>query len=151
MWTLVLYLSGTMSDTQWLFPLQVFTSLRMEGSFRETRHLKDLLLVNLDLIQRQQELLAEKDKRIQHLLHENDSVRLTFVYSVFYMKFYMIRYTNVLHVLEKKTDGPSLVCHMTSELKLLNNNKLKHLLSELLFFSDFTIHCAFIVCFCLLR
>jgi len=47
----------------------------MDGGFRETRHLKDLLLVNLDLIQRQQELLSEKDKRIQHLQHENESVR----------------------------------------------------------------------------
>jgi len=66
----------------------------MDGSFRETRHLKDLLLVNLDLIQRQQELLAEKDKRIQHLLHENDSVRLIFVYSMLYMKFCMMLYAN---------------------------------------------------------
>jgi len=47
----------------------------MDGSFRETRHLKDLLLVNLDFIQQQQELLSEKDKRIQHLQHENDTVR----------------------------------------------------------------------------
>jgi len=48
----------------------------MDGNFRETRHLKDLLLVNLDLIQRQQELLSEKDRRIQHLQHENESVTL---------------------------------------------------------------------------
>jgi len=47
----------------------------MDGGFRETRHLKDLLLVNLDLIQQQQELLSEKDKRIQHLQHENETVR----------------------------------------------------------------------------
>jgi len=45
----------------------------MDGGFRE-RHLKELLLVNLDLIQRQQELLSEKDKRIQHLQHENETV-----------------------------------------------------------------------------
>ena len=46
----------------------------MEGRFREIRHLKDFLLVNLDLIERQQELLLEKDKRIQQLLHENETV-----------------------------------------------------------------------------
>jgi len=50
----------------------------MDATFRETRHLKDLLLFNLDLIQQQQELLAEKDKRIQHLQHENDNVRLVY-------------------------------------------------------------------------
>jgi len=46
----------------------------MDGNFREIRNLKDLLLVNLDLIQRQQELLSEKDRLIQHLQHENESV-----------------------------------------------------------------------------
>jgi len=52
------------------------SAVTMEGSYREARNLKELLLVNLDLIERQQELLVEKDKRIQHLLHENDTVSL---------------------------------------------------------------------------
>jgi len=58
------------------FSVVDFIILIMDGSFRETRHLKDLILVNLDLIQQQQELLAEKDKRIHHLRHENETVRL---------------------------------------------------------------------------
>jgi len=66
-----------------LFSCRFFT-LVMDGSFRETRHLKDLLLVNLDLIERQQELLSEKDRRIQHLQHENESVSLFFVLFVKY-------------------------------------------------------------------
>jgi len=59
--------------------------LIMDGNFRETRHLKDLLLVNLDLIERQQELLSEKDRWIQHLQHENESVRLLCLVTLFYI------------------------------------------------------------------
>jgi len=59
----------------------------MDRSFHETRYLKDLVLVNLDLIQRQQELLTEKDKRIQHLQHENESVRLVCVLCMKYYDF----------------------------------------------------------------
>jgi len=46
----------------------------MDGGFREMRQMKELLLAHLDLIQRQEELLSEKDKQLLQLKHENDSV-----------------------------------------------------------------------------
>jgi hypothetical protein len=51
----------------------------MEGSLlQETIQLKELLLVNLDLVQQQQELLAEKDRKLHSLQQENESVRSFF-------------------------------------------------------------------------
>ena len=41
---------------------------------QETRHLKELLLLHLDLVQQQQELLHLKDRQLQQLTHEKDSV-----------------------------------------------------------------------------
>lgn len=54
--------------------------IHMEGSLlQETIQLKELLLVNLDLVQQQQELLAEKDRKLHSLQQENESVSsLTF-------------------------------------------------------------------------
>ena len=43
---------------------------------QETRHLKELLLLHLDLIQQQQELLAAKDKQIAKASKENEGVGL---------------------------------------------------------------------------
>jgi len=73
-WDLKIILCFSVANRCIVFSIAGFCSV-MDGGFRETRHLKDLLLVNLDLIQRQQELLSEKDKRIQHLQHENETVR----------------------------------------------------------------------------
>ena len=40
----------------------------------ETRHLKDLLLLHLDLIQQQQDLLVMKERQISHLKQDNNTV-----------------------------------------------------------------------------
>lgn len=45
------------------------------GDTHETKQLKELLLVHLDLIQQQQELLLAKDRQIQTLRSERDTVR----------------------------------------------------------------------------
>ena len=45
------------------------------GVVGDTRYLKELLLANLDLIQNQQELMLAKDKKIQQLTHENETVK----------------------------------------------------------------------------
>ena len=43
----------------------------------ETRQLKELLLLHLDLIQQQSDQLVNKDKLIQNLRQENEMVRLS--------------------------------------------------------------------------
>ena len=51
----------------------------MEGSLlQETIQLKELLIVNLDLVQQQQELLSEKDRKLHSLQQENESVSYSF-------------------------------------------------------------------------
>lgn len=50
----------------------------------EIRHLKELTLVHLDLIQQQQELLVSKDRQIQTLRRERDAVCcFYYIYYVF--------------------------------------------------------------------
>ena len=41
---------------------------------QETRHLKELLLLHLDLIQQQQELILMKDRQLQQMTQEKETV-----------------------------------------------------------------------------
>ena len=48
---------------------------------QESKHLKELLLLHLDLIQQQQELILAKDRQIKSLRSEKETVRLTLLYA----------------------------------------------------------------------
>ena len=56
----------------------------MESLILETRHLKELLLVNLDLVQNQQELLAEKERQLNQLQQENETVCQYYMFCIPY-------------------------------------------------------------------
>jgi len=45
---------------------------------REIQQLKEIMLVNLDLIQRQSDVIVAKDKKIAALLEENNMVRILY-------------------------------------------------------------------------
>lgn len=55
-----------------------------QGGNSEISHLKELLLIHLDLIQQQSEQLVTKDKQIAALKQENDTVRLFVIYMCIY-------------------------------------------------------------------
>ena len=56
--------------------LSFATSNDQGQGFEEVQQLKDLLLIHIELIQHQQELLANKEKEIRMLRNEKDAVSL---------------------------------------------------------------------------
>jgi male-specific lethal 1 len=74
-------LNGVKSDesfTQMAGKVLTFatSSEQRPGSAEEVQQLKDLLLIHIELIQRQQELLANKDREIRALRNEKETVSL---------------------------------------------------------------------------
>ena len=54
--------------------LSVLEPKMAKDDSRETRHLKELLLLHLDLIQQQQEIILMKDRQLQAQLQEKSAV-----------------------------------------------------------------------------
>lgn len=63
------------------------------GKDIEVQHLKDLLLLHLDLIQQQAEQLVAKDKQIKDLRDENDNVSYL-IYSTLRLPVVFVNYIN---------------------------------------------------------